>query len=156
MSPRYYTIASSTAKHPDQVYIAISLEWQPKKNGKCVCGWVSRYLDEINNTLAESSKIVSRIFIKDSSFLMPESHKTPIIMVGPGTGIVPFIGFLEERSIAKENGEELGEALLFFGCREKESDYIYRDEMGAAEDNGVISGLNIAFSRQEGEPKKYV
>jgi cytochrome P450/NADPH-cytochrome P450 reductase len=48
---------------------------------------------------------------------MPECHDTPIIMVGPGTGIVPFIGFLEERTIAKANGEILGEALLFYGCK---------------------------------------
>jgi len=82
--------------------------------------------------------------------------KTPIIMVGPGTGIVPFIGFMEERTIAKSKGEELGEALLYFGCREKDSDYIYRDEMALAADNKVISGLNISFSREKGEPKMYV
>ena len=73
--------------------------------------------------------VISRLFIKDSTFVMPPSTKTPIIMVGPGTGIVPFIGFMEERTIAKSKGEELGEALMYFGCREKDSDYIYRDEM---------------------------
>lgn len=87
---------------------------------------------------------------------MPESNKTPIVMVGPGTGIVPFIGFMEEREIAQAKGEELGEALLYFGCREKDSDYIYRDEMAQFTDKKVISSLNIAFSRQKDEPKQYV
>jgi len=77
-------------------------------------------------------------------------------MVGPGTGIVPFIGFMEERQIAQANGQELGEALLYFGCRQKESDYIYRDEMAQMADKQVISSLNIAFSREKDEPKQYV
>jgi len=102
VSPRYYTIASSSAKHPDQVHIAISLEWNANATGSKVDGWTSRYIDDINSQFKPG--VLSRIFIKDSTFIMPESTKTPIFMVGPGTGIVPFIGFMEERTIAKANG----------------------------------------------------
>ena len=62
--------------------------------------------------------------------MMPESHDIPIIMVGPGTGVVPFIGFMQEREKAKaESAAELGTAHLYFGCRQHDSDFIYRDEM---------------------------
>lgn len=62
---------------------------------------------------------------------MPKDTKTPYIMVGPGTGVVPFIGFMQERRILKEQGKELGEAYLYFGCRKSDSDYIYRDEIAS-------------------------
>lgn len=83
--------------------MAISLEWDAKATGSKVDGWTSKYIDDLNNM--PQAGMSSRVFIKDSSFLMPKSHTTPIIMVGPGTGIVPFIGFIEERTVAKNNGE---------------------------------------------------
>lgn len=66
---------------------------------------------------------------------MPADPKTPYIMCGPGTGVVPFLGFMQERALQKEG---LGEAILYFGCREKDSDFIYREEMANALDNKVI------------------
>merc|ERR1712048_2853 len=90
------------------------------------------------------------VYIKDtgSSFRLPESS-VPVIMVGPGTGLAPMRGFIQERvaSKAKEN-------LLFFGCR-NESDYIYKDELEAWVKGGWLD-LHVAFSRKEGTPKTYV
>ena len=62
---------------------------------------------------------------------MPADFKTPILMVGPGTGVVPFIGFMQERHAAQgqQSDLELGPAHMYFGCRQFDVDYIYRDEM---------------------------
>ena len=100
------------------------------------------------------------IFVKDSTFKMPQSFETPCVMVGPGTGLVPFIGFMQEREKAQADNEALalGPAHLYFGCREKDTDFIYRDYMAEMKDRGVISELNLAFSRalEEGAVKTYV
>lgn len=81
-------------------------------------------------------------------------------MVGPGTGVVPFIGFMQEREKAKANDPEtaLGPAHLYFGCRQFDVDYIYRDYMTEMKDKAIISELNAAFSRpkEEGAVKAYV
>jgi cytochrome P450 / NADPH-cytochrome P450 reductase len=78
----------------------------------------------------------------------------PIIMIGPGTGLAPFRGFLQERAARKAKGATLGPALLFFGCRHPEQDYLYADELKAYAENGITE-LYTAFSRGEG-PKTYV
>lgn len=96
---------------------------------------------------------MARIFTKDSSFIMPTDPATPFVMCGPGTGVVPFLGFIQEREIQKTG---LGEAILYFGCRERDSDFIYRDEMAAAADKKIISALHIALSREKNEKKTYV
>jgi cytochrome P450/NADPH-cytochrome P450 reductase len=78
----------------------------------------------------------------------------PLIMVGPGTGLAPFRGFLQERAAQVERGEALGEAMLFFGCRHPEQDFIYAEELKAWSHRGLMK-LHTAFSRS-GERKVYV
>lgn len=88
---------------------------------------------------------------------MPESTETPIFMIGPGTGIVPFIGFMQERcKLRNEQKKTLGNAYLYFGCRQKDNDFIYRDFMAEMHDAKVITELNIALSREADQPKQYV
>jgi sulfite reductase alpha subunit-like flavoprotein len=97
--PRYYTIASSSAAHPEELMVAISLSrWETElPDGKVTRdGLVSGYLEDIlkRHQAGEPITDSSMCFVRDSNFLMPVSHSTPIMMVGPGTGVVPFIGFM--------------------------------------------------------------
>jgi cytochrome P450/NADPH-cytochrome P450 reductase len=78
-----------------------------------------------------------------------------MIMVGPGTGVAPFRGFLQERLALQRRGVPVGEALLFFGCRDPEQDLLYGDELRAMEAAGVVR-LHVAHSRVPGQPKVYV
>lgn len=55
------------------------------------------------------------------------NNEVPLLMVGPGTGVVPFIAFNEERELLQKQGKKIAEGSLFFGCRDKDSDFIYRD-----------------------------
>jgi len=91
------------------------------------------------------------VFVKDtgSGFRLPASPATPVILVGPGTGLAPMRGFLQERAAqqAKEN-------VLFFGCR-CDDDFLYREELQAYEEAGLLK-LFVAFSRKLGVPKTYV
>jgi cytochrome P450/NADPH-cytochrome P450 reductase len=75
-------------------------------------------------------------------------------MIGPGTGLAPFRGFLQERAALKAEGKTLGPAVLFFGCRHPEQDYIYREELEKFASDGLVD-LNVAFSRLDGK-KTYV
>jgi cytochrome P450/NADPH-cytochrome P450 reductase len=89
-----------------------------------------------------------------AGFRLPDDASVPIIMVGPGTGLAPFRGFLQERTARKAKGTTLGPAMLFFGCRHPEQDYLYADELKAFAADGIAE-LHTAFSRAE-TPKTYV
>lgn len=150
--PRYYTIASSSVVLPDQIRIAISLSTYKTFDGSDKLGLTSKFLKEM---MKEGVPKNARIFVKNSNFDM--NNNVPLLMVGPGTGIVPFIAFAEEREHMIANGESIGEGHLFFGCREKDNDFIYRDFFASKLDNKVIKSFNLAFSRpQDGTEKQYV
>jgi cytochrome P450/NADPH-cytochrome P450 reductase len=76
-------------------------------------------------------------------------------MVGPGTGVAPFRGFLQARRQQAHKGAPLGEAHLYFGCRHHAQDFLYRDELEQAASDGLVQ-LHTAFSRIPGEPKTYM
>merc|ERR1712055_451312 len=93
-------------------------------------------------------------YVRRSQFRLPNRAQTPVIMIGPGTGLAPFRGFIQERAWQKENGKTVGPTVLFFGCRNKDQDYIYREELEAWEQDGLLT-LHTAFSRDQAE-KRYV
>jgi len=84
-------------------------------------------------------------------FRLPEDQTLPLILIGPGAGIAPFIGFLRDRKRRKEAGEVLGKCLLFFGNRHRERDYLYRDELQNHLESGSLTELHVCFSRDSPE-----
>ena len=90
-----------------------------------------------------------------SDFHLPDDKSAPIIMIGPGTGLAPMMGFLQEREAMLKKREKLGEAILFFGCRARDQDYLYEKELQAHLKSGALSTLHVAFSREAGQ-KVYV
>lgn len=147
-------------KFPNEVKIAISLTIDELPLGQQKFGFASKFLNDIyeGNHNFSANPLANKLFIKDSLFKMPQDPKIPIIMVGPGTGVVPFIGFLQEREMLKKTNPdtELGDAYLFFGCRKRTSDFIYQEEMAYHKSSHDLTDVFFAFSREEGQPRVYV
>jgi sulfite reductase alpha subunit-like flavoprotein len=102
-----------------------------------------------------------KIFPKPTEeFSLPKDLAIPLILIGPGTGIAPFMGFLEHRKALKTTATDPsitpGDVDVFFGCRHSNHDWLYRDELKSFEDEGVISKLYTAFSRTTTTKKEYV
>jgi cytochrome P450/NADPH-cytochrome P450 reductase len=152
LRPRYYSISSSHHQYPQFCSITVSVLDVPAKSGN------GNYKGTCSNFLATTHPgNYIDAFTKEpvSQFRLPADASIPIIMVGPGTGYAPFRGFLQERQWLKDSGNPLGKALLFYGCRHSEQDFIYREELHAFENNGIAQVVT-AFSRQDDQPKEYV
>jgi sulfite reductase (NADPH) flavoprotein alpha-component len=146
LQPRLYSISSSQKAHPNEVHLTVGVV-QFESLGRRRGGVASNFLgvrslpgDEV------------RVFVQRSPrFRLPADPKTPLIMVGPGTGIAPFRAFLEER----EATGAAGKSWLFFGNQHIDFDFLYRQELSRFLDSGVLTKLTLAFSRDTAE-KVYV
>ncbi|KAI1893695.1 hypothetical protein AGOR_G00126340 [Albula goreensis] len=154
LQARYYSIASSSKVHPNSIHIcAVVVEYQTNTNriNKGVAtNWLKNQLVTDNG-----HKSMVPMYIRKSQFRLPFKSSNPVIMIGPGTGIAPFMGFIQEQAWLKEQGRDIGETVLYFGCRHRNEDFLYQEELEQFEKAGVLTQLNVAFSRDQ-EQKVYV
>ncbi|KAG8979216.1 hypothetical protein FRB93_010327 [Tulasnella sp. JGI-2019a] len=151
---RQYSISSSPLWNAHVVTLTVGALDAPHLSGKGQhIGLASHFL----NQLAPGGLIRVAVRPSNVAFHPPTDPSVPILMFGAGTGMAPFRGFVQERAIQKAAGRDVGSALLFYGCRAKEEDLIYDEEMAAWAAEGVVS-LRHAFSRRPEESSgcKYV
>jgi sulfite reductase (NADPH) flavoprotein alpha-component len=131
---RDYSIASSPAVHPDRVHLTVATV-RYTVGDRSHGGVASTFL-------AERGELVRVHLRPNNSFRLP-APDVPIIMVGPGTGIAPFRGFLQERQASRAPGR----SWLFFGDRRRATDFLYGDELTRFVESGTLTRLDVAFSR---------
>ncbi|MBY0294700.1 MAG: sulfite reductase subunit alpha [Methylobacterium sp.] len=146
LQPRLYSISSSPKADPGRVSLTVDAVRYSHRS-RLRLGVASTHLGE---RLAETATV--RVYLqKAHGFGLPASPETPIIMCGPGTGIAPFRAFLRERAATQAPGRNW----LFFGHQRQASDFFYREELNALKDQGVLTRLSLAWSR-DGAEKTYV
>jgi sulfite reductase (NADPH) flavoprotein alpha-component len=145
LQPRLYSISSSPLAHAGQVHLTVGAV-RYELHGRSRKGVCSTFLAD--RVVAGESRV--GVFVHaNKTFRPPASGDTPLIMVGPGTGIAPFRGFLHER---KAIGAQ-GRSWLFFGDQRASTDFLYRDELADLKRDGTLSRLDTAFSRDQ--PEKF-
>ncbi|WP_078408823.1 sulfite reductase subunit alpha [Priestia abyssalis] len=146
MTPRLYSIASSITANPGEVHLTIGAVRYTAhgRDRKGVCSILCAERVQDGDTLP--------VFVQaNKHFYLPESGDKDIIMVGPGTGIAPFRSFIQERSVNKATGR----SWLFFGDQHAASDFLYQSELEKYQQDGVLTRLDTAFSRDTAQ-KIYV
>ncbi len=144
--PRLYSIASSFAANPDEVHLTIgAVRYNTHgRDRKGVCSVLCAERLQPGDTLP--------VFIQpNKNFKLPENPEAPIIMVGPGTGVAPFRSFMQER---EETGAP-GKSWMFFGDQHFVTDFLYQTEWQKWLSDGVLTKMDVAFSRDT-EEKVYV
>lgn len=160
IQPRYYSISSSSAVNNQMPSITAVVEATSVPGASHILrGVTTNYLLALKEkqhgdpepnpyglTYAISGPrnkydgIHVPVHVRSSNFRLPSDPSKPIIMIGPGTGVAPFRGFVQERAALAERGETVGKTVLFFGCRRESEDFLYRDEWKVSVDNPVSSG----------------
>ncbi|XP_069664932.1 methionine synthase reductase [Haliaeetus albicilla] len=177
LQARSYSVSSSNLYQPGKLWFVFNIVEFPacparpvSRKGVCT-GWlaelVAPLLHPSKNTLntkggSSSTEKISIFARPNNTFHLPADPSVPFMMVGPGTGISPFIGFLQHRQKLREEHAdwEFGETWLFFGCRHQDRDYLFKDELRCFLENGTLTHLKVCFSRDfstaEVAPPKYV
>ena len=163
LAPRQYSISSSPLTeqhHPSQEIFTATITYDvhtaPARCGghRTFHGVATSYLAN----LRPGSRIHCFVRPTNAAFHLPSDPSVPIIMIAAGTGIAPMRGFIQERAaIASARAIQLGPALLYFGCRDYEKDYIYKEELAEWEQQGVIT-VRPCFSKRgpDADVYKYV
>ncbi|XP_040921488.1 methionine synthase reductase isoform X1 [Toxotes jaculatrix] len=169
LQPRPYSAASSCLKHPGKLHFVFNVVEFPACSGRPVgrrglcTGWL---FDLINPGLVypgkaecSGSQTLPKIHVSlrsNCSFRPPCDPSVPFVMVGPGTGVAPFIGFLQQREKQRQENPEavFGETWLFFGCRHRDGDYLFREELEGFVSSGVLNHLKVCFSRDDPEQEQ--
>lgn len=148
LQARQYSISSSPLDSPDRIHLTVASVRHSNGPGTRSHGGVcSTYLSD---RLADGD--LTGIWLQpNNAFSVPDDGSTPVIMVGPGTGIAPFRGFLHDRAASGATGGNW----LFFGDQHRETDFIYEEELTDLAAQGVLTKLSLAFSRDQAE-KVYV
>ena len=145
LQPRLYSIASSPRAHPGEVHLCVGIvryhSYGRQRGGVC-----STFLADRSQGLQPGVYVHT-----NPAFRLPTDGNVPVIMVGPGTGIAPFRAFLEDRKATGAKGGNW----LFFGNPHQASDYLYQNEIEAYQSDGVLTRLDLAWSRDQKE-KLYV
>lgn len=175
--PRYYSISSSARETPDKISITAVVESiKPTGSTHVLKGVATNYILDImhhhqktknpdpsavhyktegpRNVLGGESVYT---YVRHSNFKLPSNLRKPIIMIGPGTGVAPFRAFVRERAFLAQQGNLVGPAVLFFGCRNSKEDFIYQDEWAEFSKNSPKDLLaTITTSADEdGKPKGF-
>lgn len=164
--PRPYSIVNRKSDD-DRLKICFSVIDIGNSKKGLTTGWLEsiiilgKNLEEMMNNLSmdEKSSLIP-IYIRKNvnEFYLPINSECPLILIGPGTGVSPYIGFLEEREFLQRTQPNISfdEVWLFFGCRNPKLDFIYENELRHFETQGVITNLQTAFSRLENTDICYV
>ncbi|NKY41309.1 diflavin oxidoreductase, partial [Cellulomonas septica] len=146
LQPRQYSISSSPLVDPHRIRLTMSVVRYEGPSGAARGGVCSTFLADAGPDLSVSA------YVQPSThFHPPADPATPMVMVGPGTGVAPFLGFLQERRALGHTGDNW----LFFGEQHAATDFYYRDELDALRADGLLTRLDTAFSRDQ-RSKVYV
>ena len=147
ITPRLYSIASSQTEVEEEVHLTVGLVSYDTADGETRTGGASGFLA---NRLEEGQKV--RVFVEhNDNFRLPASDETPVIMIGPGTGVAPFRAFMQER----EARDATGDNWMFFGDQTFTQDFLYQVEWQNYLKSGLLTRMDVAFSRDQAE-KIYV
>ncbi|PTH89450.1 reductase [Streptomyces sp. A244] len=140
LQPRLYSISSSPLADPHRVSLTVSVVRYENLHGRARGGVCSPYLAD-----AGPDTEVPVFVQRSPHFRPPADASTPMVMVGPGTGVAPFVGFLQERRALGHRAPNW----LFFGEQHRATDFYYEDELTELRDEGVLTRLDTAFSRDQ-------
>ena len=147
LSPRLYSIASAQSEVEEEVHLTVGVVRYPQEDGSVRSGGASSFLAD---RVQEGGEV--RVFVEhNDNFRLPANPDTPLIMVGPGTGIAPFRSFIQERDAQGAEGKNW----LFFGNPHFTQDFLYQVEWQKYVKSGLLTKIDLAFSRDQ-DKKIYV